>query len=211
MRISQVENLESSLNSPKCWKAFKKASWTASSASSRLCVTCWAIRKSLRSYRFTSSSTAATSPFLLAWTRSRSSLATVLTASCALSAVILVQGALENISSVEAIDAARNGKPSPLQCHLETRVSLHHDLAGHLRVDRAVVGIRSRLGKRVGELFIRIHHLRLEHAVCAHRRMRNVVFICPGNCRSDGHREHLRPKNEIIDFYLRVSRRGLVI
>src|ERR1700733_15813607 len=27
--------------------------------------------------------------------------------------------------------------------------SLHHDFAGHLRVDRAVVGIRSRLGKRV--------------------------------------------------------------
>src|SRR3984893_19279926 len=144
-----------------------------------------------------SSSKAATSPFLLAWTRSRSSLATVLTASCALSAVILVQGALENISSVEAIDAARNGKPSPLQCHLETRVSLHHDLAGHLRVDRAVVGIRSRLGKRVGEFFIRIQHLGLEHTLGADRRMGNVITVCPGNCRSDGYREHLGPKNEV--------------
>ena len=36
-----------------------------------------------------------TSPFLLAWTRSRSSLATAFPASCANSAVIFVQGALK--------------------------------------------------------------------------------------------------------------------
>src|SRR5437588_5396227 len=54
-----------------------------SSASSRLCVRCCAIRKSLPSYRFTSSSNAATSPFLLAWTKARSSLAVSVTASCA--------------------------------------------------------------------------------------------------------------------------------
>ena len=44
--------------------------------------------------------------------------------------------------------------------------SLHYYLAGHLRVDGAVVWIRSRLGKRVGELFIRIQHLGLEDTLC---------------------------------------------
>ena len=78
--------------------------------------------------------------------------------------------------------------------------SLHHDLAGHFRMDGAVVGIRSGLGKRVRELFVRVHHLGLEHAVCAHGGMRNVLTVCPGNCCSDRYGDRLRPKNEIIDF-----------
>ena len=88
------------------------------------------------------------------------------------------------------------------------KASLHHHFAGHLRVDRAVVGIGPCLGKRVRELFVRIHHLRLEHAVCAHGRMRNVITVCPGNCCSDGYRDRLRPKNEIIDFHRHVCREG---
>ena len=112
---------------------------------------------------------------------------------------------------MEAIDAARDVKPFPSQCHLRVRVSLHHDLAGHLWVDRAVVGIRSRLGKRVGEFFIRIQHLGLEHTVCADRRMGNVITVCPGNCRSDGYRERLRPKYEIVYFDRRVHRGWLVV
>src|ERR1700739_3767716 len=88
--------------------------------------------------------------------------------------------------------------------------SLHQDLASHFRMARAVVGIRSCLGKRVRELFIRIHDLGPEHAVCAHRRMRNVITVDPGNCRSDGYRDRLRPKNEIIDFHRRVCRGGPV-
>src|SRR5579871_1378873 len=39
MRISQVENCASSLNSVRFWKAFKSATWTASSESSLLRVT----------------------------------------------------------------------------------------------------------------------------------------------------------------------------
>ena len=88
--------------------------------------------------------------------------------------------------------------------------SLHHDLANHFRMDRAVVGIRPRLGKRVRELFVRIDHLGLEHTVCAHRRMRNVITICPGNCRFNGYRDRLRPKNEVIDFHRRVCCGGLI-
>src|SRR4029077_8480080 len=161
--------------------------------SSVLCVTLWAMRRSLRSYRFTSCSKAATSPFLLAWTRFRSSSATVLAANCADSGVIFVQ--------VEAIEAARNGKSFPLQCHLEAALSLHHDFPGHLGVDRAEVGIRSRLGKSVGERLVRIPHLGLEHAVCAHHRMGNIIMVYPGNCGSNGYRDSLRPKTEIIDCY----------
>ena len=112
---------------------------------------------------------------------------------------------------MEAVDAARNGKPFPSPCQLRVCVSLHHDLARHLWVDRAVVGIRSRLGKRIGEFFIRIQHLGLEHTLRADRRMRDVITVCPGNRRSNGYRERLRPKNEIIDFHRRDSRGRVVI
>src|SRR5258708_204048 len=54
-----------------------------------------------------------------------------------------------------------------VQCHLDVRISLHHDLPGHLRVDRTKVGICPWFGKRVGKLFIRILHLGLEHTVRA--------------------------------------------
>src|SRR4029077_3269259 len=177
--------------------------------SSLLWVTLWAIRRSLRSYRFTSCSKAATSPFLLAWTRSKSSSAPVLTANCAESGVIKFQS-VENDSLVEAIEAARKAKPLPFQCRLEVAASLHHDLASHLRVDRAVIGIRPRLGKCVGERFVCIPHLGLEHAVCAHHRMRNIIMIDPCNRRSDWYRDRLGSKTEIIDFYFRVRRCGLV-
>jgi|HubBroStandDraft_6_1064221.scaffolds.fasta_scaffold22311_6 hypothetical protein len=109
------------------------------------------------------------------------------------------------------MDASRDVKPFPSQCHRRVRVSLHHDLAGHLWVYRAVVGIRSRLGKRIGEFFIRIQHLGLEHTLRADRRMRDVITVCPGNRRSNGYRECLRPKNEIINFHRRDSRGGVVI
>ncbi len=91
-------------------------------------------------------------------------------------------------------------KQFPSQRHRRVHASLHHDLSGHLRMDRAVVGIRSRLGKRVGEFFIRIQHLGLEYTLCTDRRMGDVITVCPGNCRSDGYRERLRPKNEVVDF-----------
>jgi hypothetical protein len=68
--------------------------------------------------------------------------------------------------------------------------SLHHDLAGHFRMDRAVVGIRSCLGERVREFLVRVHHLGL-------------------GC-SDGYRDRLRPKNEIIDLHRHVCSGGLV-
>jgi hypothetical protein len=92
----------------------------------------------------------------------------------------------------------------------ETPYTLHHDLDGHFRMDRAVVGIRSCLGKGVREFFVRVHHLGLEYAVRAHSCMRDVITVCPDDCRSDGNRNRLRPKNKIIDFDRHVRRRGLV-
>src|SRR6266853_5406100 len=171
----------------------------------------WAIRRSLRSYLFTSCSKAATSPFLLAWTRSRSSLVPVLTSNCAACAAIFVQSFLQNNRSVKPPTLAMKRQPFPWQCHLQVRVLLHHDLAGHLRMDRAVVGIGSRLGERVGERFVCIPHLGLEHSICADHRMRNVITVSPGHCGSDGYRNCRRSKTEIINLHLRVCRGGLGI
>jgi len=63
-----------------------------------------------------------------------------------------------------ATNVAASGRPSPC-APVRRPSSLHHDLAGHLRVDRAVVGIGSCLGKCVGKLFIRIEHLGLEYTL----------------------------------------------
>src|ERR1022692_711618 len=167
------------------------------------------MRRSLRSYRLTSCSKAATSPFLLAWTRSRSSLAASLTANCAELVVIFVHRVLDNSHFVAAWRPRSEGRS---RCTPSRSLSsLHHDFAGHLRMDCAVVGIRSRFGKRVGEFLIRIQHLGLEHTLRTDRRMRNVITVCPCNCRSDGYRDRLGPENEIIDFHRRVCRGGLII
>src|ERR1017187_156722 len=112
------------------------------------------MRRSLRSYRFTSCSKAAASPFLLAWTRSISPPASSVTSNCVKLSVI-------------SFNPLGNENEKTFWCNCyPALVSLHYYLAGHLRVDRAVVGIRSRLGKCVGELFIRIQHLGLEHTLC---------------------------------------------
>src|ERR1700751_230055 len=81
-----------------------------------------------------------------------------------------------------------------------TPASLHHHLPSHLRVDRAEIGIRSRLCKCVRERFVRIPYLGLERAVCAHHRMGNIITVSPRNCSSDRCLDRLRPKTEIIDF-----------
>src|ERR1700726_3113868 len=79
----------------------------------------------------------------------------------------------------------------------ETPYSLHRDLDGHFRMDRAVVGIRSCLGRGVREFVVRVHHLGLEYAVRAHSRMRDVITVCPDDCHSDGNRNRLRPKTKL--------------
>src|SRR5215469_14420621 len=89
--------------------------------------------------------------------------------------------------------------------------SLHYDLPCHLRVDRAVVGISSRLGKCEGELFVRIPHLGLEHSVGADDRMRYIITVGPSNCSSDRYLEGLRPKTEIVDCNLCVCPCWLVV
>src|SRR5580700_441673 len=78
--------------------------------------------------------------------------------------------------------------------------SLHDDFAGHLRMNRTEVRISSRLAEGEGELFIRIHHLGLEHLriIRADYRVRDIIAVGPGNSRSDSHRERYRSKAEVI-------------
>jgi hypothetical protein len=98
----------------------------------------------------------------------------------------------------------------PREHHPKIRVSLHNDLACHLRMNRAVVGIFSRLGECVGELFVRVPHLGLEHALSADNRMGSVIMVGPRHCPSDGYRDRLRPKTEIVDLYVHIWRGRLV-
>src|SRR5882757_3303337 len=84
--------------------------------------------------------------------------------------------------------------------------SLHNHRAGHLGVDGAKVRIRSGFVEGKRELFIGIQHLGLEYFVRAHNRVRNIITICPGDRRSDSHRQARRPKTEIIDFHFRACR-----
>ena len=94
--------------------------------------------------------------------------------------------------------------PAPVVTHTGLLPSLHHDLPGHLRVDRTVVGIRSRLGKGVGELLVRIPDLGLEHSICADDGMGNIITVNPRNCSSNRYLDCLRAKTEIVDLDLYV-------
>ena len=77
---------------------------------------------------------------------------------------------------------------------VDSRSSMHHDLAGHLRVDGTIVGIRSRLGECVGESFVRVSYFRLENTVSAHHSVGNVITVDPQDRRPDRNVEFLRAK-----------------
>lgn len=53
-------------------------------------------------------------------------------------------------------------------------------------MDAAVIGISPGLGKRVGEAFVSVHHLGLEHEICADGGMRNIVVVCQVTVASTG-------------------------
>src|ERR1700687_219182 len=84
--------------------------------------------------------------------------------------------------------------------------SLHDDLAGHLRVNRAEVWISSRLAEGVRELLIRIEHFGFEDAVCADDRMWNIVAVGPRHGCPHGYGEGSRAEAEVIDLHLRCFR-----
>src|SRR5271165_7469603 len=56
-------------------------------------------------------------------------------------------------------------------------ISLHHKFGRHLGMNAAEVAVRAWLGEGVGELLIRIQHLRLEGLVIAHHCMRDVIVV----------------------------------
>src|SRR6478609_5284178 len=84
---------------------------------------------------------------------------------------------------------------------------LHHNLAGHLGMDRAEVGISAWLGKSVGKRIIRIERLGLETLVVANNVVWDIVLVDPADRAAHRHRQRIRRKNKIVDFDLR---RGLI-
>jgi hypothetical protein len=87
--------------------------------------------------------------------------------------------------------------------------SLHHNLAGHLRVNRAKVRITSRLAECERELLIRVEYFGLEHTLRTDHRVGNVITIGPRNCGSHRHRELHRSETEIVDLHF--QRLGLLL
>ena len=76
---------------------------------------------------------------------------------------------------------------------------LDDDFSPHLRMDRTVVLVRSRLVKLEREFVVCAEYLRFESFVGACDRMLNVVPIHPRYCRSRRHRDVLRHEAEEID------------
>src|SRR6266851_7085497 len=109
------------------------------------------------------------------------------------------------ISSSRVRSAARGAAVprKPVSCKFSPH-SLDDGLAGHLRVNRAEIRIRSRLAEREGKLFVRIEHFGLERfwIVRADHRMGNIVSIGPRYRGTHGNRQRRRPEAEVIDLHL---------
>src|SRR5258708_31152071 len=85
--------------------------------------------------------------------------------------------------------------------HLGLLTLLHYDLGGHLRVDRTVVVVRTRLCERKREMVIRIERFGFEHlVVIAGDDMRNVVVVRPGDGGPGRHGNCCRAKAEVVDL-----------
>src|ERR1041384_5567904 len=80
--------------------------------------------------------------------------------------------------------------------------SLHYDFAGHLRMNRAEVGISSRFAEGEGELLVRVEHFGLEdlRIVRADHGVRDVIAIRPCDCGSYRHSSYGGPEAEVIDL-----------
>src|SRR5580704_6827848 len=78
--------------------------------------------------------------------------------------------------------------------------SLHHYLAGHLRMNRTEVRVGARLGEGERELFVGIHYFGLEDTVCADCCMGDVISISPryGSPNRNGQRR--RSEAEVVDL-----------
>src|SRR5260370_8315654 len=86
-------------------------------------------------------------------------------------------------------------------CKVSSR-SLHDDLAGHLRVNRAEIRISPRFAEREGKLLVRIERFGLKHSVTADDRMWNIVAIGPRHAGSHSHRESHRAQADFIHLHL---------
>src|SRR5262249_61911609 len=82
--------------------------------------------------------------------------------------------------------------------------SLRHNLARHLRVNRAKVRIASRLAECEREPLIGVKYFGLEHTLRADHCVGNVVTIAPRNCASHGHRQRFSPEPEVVNLHFGV-------
>src|SRR5512135_169866 len=82
---------------------------------------------------------------------------------------------------------------------------LDDDLARHLGVDGAPVGVSARLDEDMRELLVGIQSLRVEDLglAGARHRVRHVVVIGPGHLRAGRDGQRVRDIFEIVDRYLR--------
>src|SRR5258708_35788149 len=81
--------------------------------------------------------------------------------------------------------------------------SLHHNLAGHFRVNGAKVRITSRLAEGERELLIGVEYFGLEHTLGTDYRVGDVVTIGPRNCGSHRHRKRSRPETKVVNLHFR--------
>src|SRR5579862_9678994 len=79
--------------------------------------------------------------------------------------------------------------------------SLHDDLAGHFRMDRAEVLVGAGIWKRERKLLVSIKSFRFELVIHAYDGMRHVVLVDPGNLRSCRYRHFHGREAEVIDVY----------
>ena len=77
--------------------------------------------------------------------------------------------------------------------------SLHDDFGYHPWVNRAVVDVRARFGKRIGEAIIGIERLGFEYVGIAGNDVRSVIMVRPCDCRSCSNGD-VRAEAEVVDF-----------
>src|SRR4030095_11324037 len=88
--------------------------------------------------------------------------------------------------------------------------SADDDAAGHSRVKRTEVGIRTRDIEALDELFLPIEHRGLELVIGTDDVVRHVIAIRPPDSRARGHLQIRRRADDVVDGHV-VVLRGLCL
>jgi hypothetical protein len=87
-------------------------------------------------------------------------------------------------------------------CKISPR-SLRNDFAGHLRMNGAEVGIRSRFAESERKLFVGVEHLGFEglRIIAADNGVGNIVPVRPSNGSPNRHGQTCRSEAEVVNLY----------